>query len=263
MEVGKYCGSPNYTLDHRINRERGPQDTLQTSSAYIPLRILDLLPLLVATCLARPFTPQSISKVLWSTHANANLEFKTLCGKRHFLLKQQMYLENKHEEQSLPIHTGMEDRFLSACRRRNNGCRSCDFSTASSYLVNRIHLMTFSTKRKKKWSVEVELKEKSSVPPNSYSLSQIVKYTMSRDNTSTDTKSAMSQVNQGNGQWHVCLSQLFKNLHSIDFGENGTSENLSHLAFLLCPQNFYVNPFSLYFKYVKFEIMTQEDSYMI
>lgn len=58
------------------------------------------------------------------------------------------------------------------------------------------------------------------------------------------------------------LSQLFKILHSIDFGENWTRENLSHLALFFFPQNFYENHF-LYFKYVKFKIMPQEDSYMI
>lgn len=75
---------------------------------------------------------------------------KLYVGKSIFLLKQHMCLENKHKEESLPIHTGMEDRFLDACRRRNNVCRSQDFSTALSYLVNKIHLMSFPQENNKK-----------------------------------------------------------------------------------------------------------------
>lgn len=58
------------------------------------------------------------------------------------------------------------------------------------------------------------------------------------------------------------LSPLFKIFHSIDFGENWTSEKLSPSCSLLFPQNFYENHF-WYIKYVKFKIMTQEDNYMI
>lgn len=40
-----------------------------------------------------------------------DLELKTVWEKEFFLLKQHMYFENKHKEQSLPIQTRMVDRF--------------------------------------------------------------------------------------------------------------------------------------------------------
>lgn len=72
-EAGKYCGSLNYTLGHRISREQGPKDTLRTSSAFILYLwgFWTCFPLLVAACPARAFSPQSIGKVLWPTHTNA------------------------------------------------------------------------------------------------------------------------------------------------------------------------------------------------
>lgn len=109
-ELVKYCGSPTYTLNKKVIGEQGPQDTLQTSSASIPGGFFFLLSCLVAALLLLwpdplPHTKHQQRFVIYLHQCRDKTWSLKLCvGENRLLLKQKMYLGNKHKEQLTPIH---------------------------------------------------------------------------------------------------------------------------------------------------------------
>lgn len=122
--VGKYCGSPNYTLDHRVSREQGPQDTLQTSSASTPLRIFftcsQFLWLLVWPD-PLPHTNHQQGFVIYPYYCKDKIWSLKLCvGNKCLLLKQKTCSGNKYKEQFTPLHwnEGYISRYLRGKKKK-------------------------------------------------------------------------------------------------------------------------------------------------
>lgn len=97
------------------------------------------------------YPTQNTSKALWSTHTSTKTRPLKLCvGKEHLLLKQKMYLGNKHKEQFTPLHwnEGYISRYLQGKKKNaKKPCRSWDFSITLSYLANKTHLITSPNKK--------------------------------------------------------------------------------------------------------------------